>query len=87
MTDRPACTRWDGTRCTLNLYGGRPSPGVCRACDRYDGPDRGLGDTVHRIAQATGIAAVVERVKGGPCGKCKERRRRWNGAEPPQQTP
>jgi hypothetical protein len=83
MTDRPPCSHWTGRECALGLFGGRPSPGVCRGCDRYDGPDRGLGDTVHRLAQATGIAAVVEFVNGGPCGGCEERRRQMNGAEPP----
>lgn len=57
---------------------------ACAACDRYAGPDRGLGDTVARVARATGIAAVartVERVTGRPCG-CAKRREILNGKFP-----
>ncbi len=41
---------------------------------------RGLGDTVARLAQATGLAAAAkmfERVTGRPCG-CEERQRKLN---------
>lgn len=57
---------------------------ACAACDRYAGPDRGLGDTVARVARATGIAAVartVERVTGRPCG-CAGRRAALNARFP-----
>jgi hypothetical protein len=53
-------------------------------CEQYDGPARGAGDIVHRVARATGIATVakaVERVTGKPCG-CKERRAALNAALP-----
>lgn len=39
------CRHWN-KRCTLGLYGGRPSPGVCRICPSYKGPLRGAGDLV-----------------------------------------
>lgn len=29
------CKHWTG-RCTLGLYGGKPSPGVCARCDRRE---------------------------------------------------
>jgi hypothetical protein len=80
------CKHHDGSRCTngiaLPLYGATPSAGVCRVCAHYDGPDRGLGDTVHRVARATGVARVVRAVKGGDCGGCAERRRALNAARP-----
>ena len=74
------CRHHDGRGCSLGLYGGRPSPGVCAQCDRYDGPARGLGDVVHAVAKATGVAALartVERVTGRPCG-CAARRAALN---------
>jgi hypothetical protein len=58
------CSHHDGVRCTLGLFGGRPSEGVCRrACSSYDGPDRGIGDTIARVAAAFGIP------KCGACGR------------------
>ena len=57
---------------------------ACAACDRYAGPDRGLGDKVARLTRATGIAAatrVVSRVTGKPCG-CAQRRAKLNAAFP-----
>ena len=78
------CRHHDGRGCSLGLYGGRPSPGVCALCDRYDGPARGLGDRIAAVAEVTGVAAVartVERVTGRPCG-CAERRRALNEAFP-----
>lgn len=88
-----SCARMVDGRCTdavaLPLYGERPSAGVCAICDRYDGPSRGIGDTVARVARVTGVAAVartVERVTGKPCG-CAERRRRLNEAVPFGESP
>ena len=55
--------------CTLGLYGGRPSPGVCRQCPSYSGPPRGFGDLVRacvrvlflgRLDLAERLAARVE---------------------------
>jgi hypothetical protein len=74
---RPPCSNWDGERCRLELFGGRPSPGVCDACDAYEGPPRGLGDRVERVLKATGVAGVVELVTGGGCG-CSARRTKLN---------
>jgi hypothetical protein len=78
------CRHHDGRGCSLGLYGGRPSPGVCAQCEHYDGPARGLGDRVAAVTRATGIAAaarVVSRVTGKPCG-CAQRRARLNAAFP-----
>ena len=74
--NRPPCTNWDGERCTLELFGGRPSPGVCAACDEYDGPARGLGDRVERVLKATGVHQVAKAVRPD-CG-CSARRTRLN---------
>lgn len=86
------CRHHDGRECSLGLYGGRPSPGVCARCERYNGPARGLGDRVAAIAEATGVAAVartVERVTGKPCN-CAQRRAALNARFPtsyPQSDP
>jgi hypothetical protein len=45
---------------------------------------KGLGDTIHKVAEVTGVKAVVETVSektGKPCG-CKERRERLNKKYP-----
>ena len=54
----------------------RPTEFMCRACWRYDGPARGLGDIVHTVAQVTGVAAVVNAV-APDCG-CQQRRETLN---------
>jgi hypothetical protein len=53
----------------------------CARCDKYKGPARGLGDVVHKVAQVTGVAAVVKRVAGDGCG-CAGRRAALNRAVP-----
>ena len=83
------CKHHDGRGCCLGLYGGNPSAGVClRACkSREPGlcPDRGLGDTVARVLEATGVGplakAVIERATGKPCG-CQERQAALNRLVP-----
>jgi hypothetical protein len=69
------CRHMSSGRCTndvaLPLYGDRPSPGVCGICAHYDGPARGAGDLVEKVARFTGIKAAVkavERATGKPCG-------------------
>jgi hypothetical protein len=42
-------------------------------CDAYSGPDRGAGDTIHRVASAVGIK---------PCQGCRERRAAMNEGLP-----
>lgn len=57
------CRHWkDG--CTLGLYGGRPSPGVCRRCTSYRGPWRGAGDAVRSLVRILflGRLDVAERL-------------------------
>jgi hypothetical protein len=63
-------------------------PETCRSCPEYSGPSRGLGDTVQKIARATGIERVVRAVVGrarpattGGCG-CQKRRESLNDAVP-----
>ena len=64
------CRHMNAGRCSLGLYGGRPSPGIClKVCADYDGPVRGVGDVVSKITSSVGIK---------PCGGCQERRMRWN---------
>jgi hypothetical protein len=75
------CRNMSDGRCTLDLFGGVPSLGVCSVCDKYDGPPRGAGDVIHAIASATGIEAVVNRIAGDGCG-CAARRAALNAAVP-----
>lgn len=65
----------------LGLHGGKPSPGVCRRCDSYEGPSRGLGDVVAKVARATGLATAVKAFAGEGCG-CGQRRAALNRAMP-----
>lgn len=58
--------------CSLGLYGGRPSAGVCGVCNSYEGPARGFGDTVAKFTKATGIEKLVKAVKQD-CGCAKRR--------------
>lgn len=85
-----SCTHYQDGRCTnalaLPLYGDEPSPGICGICEHYTGAPRGLGDIVHTVAKATGVAAVartVERVTGRPCG-CAQRRAALNKLSTPK---
>ena len=52
--------------CTLGLYGGRPSPGVCRQCPSYRGPLRGAGDAVRSLVRILflGRTDIAERLAG-----------------------
>ena len=52
--------------CSLGLYGGRPSPGVCRQCPSYSGPPRGLGDVVRACVRVLflGRLDLAERLAG-----------------------
>jgi hypothetical protein len=69
-----------GGCCAKNLYGGRPSLGVCRICPQYRGTPRGLGDVIHLIAAPVRrLMNLVWRTKsnGKTCG-CEQRRRKLN---------
>lgn len=44
--------------CTLGLYGGRPSPGVCRQCHSYSGPWRGAGDAVRAVVRVLFLGRI-----------------------------
>jgi hypothetical protein len=70
-----------GLRCVLNLATAEQLPAACGTCGRYQGPSRGLGDVVAKVAQVTGVAAVVKRVAGEDCG-CAGRRAALNRAVP-----
>lgn len=62
------CRHLDDGICTQGLWGGRPEVRHCEACNRYDGPDRGLGDTVHRAIVTIGGAKIAKR-EGCGCGR------------------
>lgn len=68
----------------LPLYGARPSRGVCRRCEHWDGPARGAGDLVAKVARWTGTKAAVralETATGRKCG-CAGRQKALNAAIP-----
>lgn len=45
----------------------------------YSQESEGLGDTVKKITDATGISKVVEFFNNGePCSACERRRKKWN---------
>ena len=79
------CAHMVEGRCThpeaSAAFGDRPSRGVClTVCGEWSGPDRGLGDTVHRVLGAFGVTKAVERLApAGGCG-CAERRAALNRA-------
>ena len=58
--------------CLIGEYDGNPTEDNCFNCMKYEGPSRGLGDTVKNvISKATG-----GKVK--PCGACQKRREALN---------
>ena len=81
------CKHWSdcgvnrGGCCAKGLYGGRPSAGTClKVCVEYDGPSRGLGDTIAKFTKLTGLKKIAdarEKKSGKPCG-CKGRQRSLN---------
>ena len=61
------CAHMKDGKCSLGLFGGSPTRMSCASCMSYSGNIRGLGDIVAKVAQVTGIAAVVKR-SGCNCG-------------------
>lgn len=53
-----------------------PDSNFCKVCSKYDGPSRGLGDTVHSSLVSLGISAVVKSVVNS-CN-CEKRREKLN---------
>lgn len=71
-------------RCVHPLMHGHADDARCSACPHYKGRARGLGDIVHKVTTATGVAGAmkaVERVTGKPCN-CGQRRAALNAAVP-----
>lgn len=54
--------------CTINKFGGKPTEANCMECKDYDGPSRGVGDTVKNVISK----ATAGKVK--PCGGCQKQR-------------
>lgn len=78
------CAYKMGTGCSLGQFGGMPTDDDCATCSMYAGPDRGLGDKVHRAAVRVGadkIAGTFERLTGRDCG-CGRRRAKLNRLSP-----
>lgn len=60
--------------CIIGKYKGSPTEKNCLDCTDYEGPSRGLGDTVKN---------VINKATGGkvkPCGACNKRRTALNKA-------
>lgn len=70
------------TECKHPTHFGPTDDQRCAACDGYTGRMRGLGDAVHAITSATGIASVANKLAGGNCGGCAARRAAMNAALP-----
>lgn len=67
-------------RCANLMVLREVTPDDCASCSYYAGRSRGLGDIVHSVAVATGIAAVAK-WSGVDCG-CGNRRAALNAALP-----
>ena len=57
---------------TCKNHGNLVNPNICRVCENYSGPARGLGDRVKFVTDATGISAIAKAISGGDCG-CRKR--------------
>ena len=58
--------------CLIGEFEGNPTEENCFTCKKYDGPSRGLGDTVKNVISK----ATAGKVK--PCGGCQKRREALN---------
>ena len=70
------------TECKHPTHWGAASDERCAGCAGYTGRMRGLGDAIHAVTTATGIAAVANKLAGGNCGGCAARRAAMNAALP-----
>lgn len=65
------CKYWTKERdwgiCSLGLYGGKPSFGVCVECELSKNKPRRKVGVVEKLHN------TVVRVTGKPCGNCKDR--------------
>jgi hypothetical protein len=88
------CIHWrdcgliGGGCCAIDAFDGhRPSFGTCMACEKYEGPPRGLGDSIHNFTTLTGIKALRQSAAAvavlGPCN-CEDKRKRLNREHPSQ---
>jgi hypothetical protein len=75
------CVHLRDRQCVLGLCNKFPALTCCNRCPKYDGPSRGLGDVVAKVAKVTGADRVVKAVTGGDCG-CGKRRAKLNRAVP-----
>lgn len=82
MTQKPRCVWRFGDDCVCPELGGQASEDRCAVCPSYLGRARGMGDIVHSISKRTGIAKAVERLAGGPCSGCAQRRAALNARLP-----
>lgn len=74
------CANPIGGCCDIDAYN-RPSFGVClRVCEQYDGPARGRGDLLHKLAKTVTLGLVE------PCNGCKKRRVNGNAKHPSKRT-
>ena len=79
------CVNWQdcgvdgGGGCAINAYGENKTVAfsVClRACQQYDGPARGRGDVIHKVAKVVTLGLAE------PCNGCQDRRVTQNAKHP-----
>lgn len=79
---RNECSFFDSSHgCGLRVVEGIPTEADCDSCPEYQGPPRGLGDQVHRVAKALQIPRVIKAVTDSDCG-CQKRRQALNDRFP-----
>ena len=62
-----SCERMIEGRCSIDLFGGTPTPKQCDGCVAYLGPIRGVGDVVALALSRLGADKVAS--KNCRCGK------------------
>ena len=78
------CKNWKKQRCSLELFGGNPSAGVCQMCKDRKPKMKGAGDLVEAVTTATGVKYLVDKLSkktGKDCG-CGKRKEALNKAVP-----
>lgn len=86
MSETQNCFYFVRNSCYAKKVEGTPTPEDCNSCMFYKGPDRGLGDKIHKVVKATKLDKFVPKTKKpGGCG-CGKRRAALNKKFPTRKT-